>query len=281
MVDRYFALPGGLTACFRTASALGRRERLQLGAYVPGIAVMGGVPARADITIEHEFSESPGLADDGANIRLCAPRGDGSLPADIYHLFYGAVRRTLLERGFYSVHAACVGNGDDYTLIVGHSGAGKTTLTQRLVEKHDMKLFSGNKTVVRFDPGGGITAVAGTRTMTSLDGNLNRHAYEMNPADYAPQAQASIKSIVIVRVNDGVEEAQELSRSSALHALYPYFMDAVNADVIVNGRDVFNGAANSSARERLAAGLALSVAAIPVRKYSGNMNFLERKVLPP
>lgn len=280
MVDHYLALPGGLTACFRTACAVGRQERLQLGAYVPGIVFLDKAPDRIDITLEHEFSDSPRLEDNGSHIRLYAPES-GNLPADLYHLLYGIERRALLGHGFYPVHAACVGKDDDYILIVGHSGAGKTTLAQNLVEKHGMKLFSGNKTVVRFDGDGSIKAVAGTKTMTALDVDFNRHAYEMKPDDYAPQTEAGIKSIILVRVNDGVEEAQTLGSLSALHTLYPYFMDAVNADVIVNGKDVFCSVPAGGFREDLTDKLSKSLRSTPVKKYAGSMDFLKKAALSP
>lgn len=278
MADFYFSLPGGLTALFRTACALGPHERLQLGAYVPGIAALDKPPAQPDITLFHETADRPRLEDGGAHVALYAPAGE-KLPADLYHLFYGVARRELLKRGFYTVHAACVGRDDAYTLIVGPSGAGKTTLAHKLVETHGLKLFSGNKTVVRFDRDGGIRAVAGTKTMTALDGGLNRHAYEMNPDDYAQQTEVEIKSILLVRINDGVEETQTLTPLSALHSLYPCFMDAVNADIIVNGRDLLDGTPDRQTRQALGEKLGRAVSRIPVRKYAGTVKFLEHEAL--
>lgn len=279
MAEHYLSLPGGLTACFKTACGLCRADRLQLGAYVPGIAFLDKVPPHIDLTVEHEISDNQRLEDRGSHVILYAPARE-KFPADLCHLLYGVERRALLKRDFYAVHAACVGRGDDYMLIVGHSGAGKTTLAQNLVEKHGMKLFSGNKTVVRFDDDGGLRAVAGTRTMTALDGNLDRHAYEMSASDYAP-SEVKIKSAVLVRVNDGVREAQTLGSLSALHTLYPYFMDAVNADVVVNGRDVLDGTPDAGVKKRLAGHLRRSLARLPVHKYSGTMDFLEEKAVKP
>ncbi|MBU0799500.1 MAG: hypothetical protein KKA05_00710 [Alphaproteobacteria bacterium] len=280
MAEHYLGLPGGLTACFRTACAVGPEERLQFGAYVPGLVFLDHAPDRVDITVDHAFSDSPRLEDNGRHVTLWAPKSE-KLPADIYHLLYGIERRALLMRGFYSVHAACVGTGGDYRLIVGHSGVGKTTVTHNLVEKHNMKLFSGNKTVIRFDDDGSIKAVAGIRTMTALDSDLNRYAYEMAPEKYAAQAEVDIKSIALVRINDGVAETQRLGPLSALHSLYPYFMDAVNADVIVNGKDIFDGAAQGGAKAHLTERLGATLRQIPVSKYAGTVPFLERKLCQP
>lgn len=280
MADHYFSLPGGLTARFSTSCAIGREELLQLGAYVPGISIEEQATECSDITITHVISDAPFLEDNGNSVILHSPHS-ASIPADLYHLFYGVARREWIKRGFYPVHAACVGKGENFTLIVGHSGAGKTTLAQSLVDKHAMTLFSGNKTVVRFDAEGTITAVAGTKTMTALDDRLNRFAYEMPSDSYAHQPEAKIKSISIVRVNDGVEEEQGLCPLSALHTLYPYFMDAVNADVIVNGKDILDGTPTTDIKTRLTSDLCRAVTMLPVYKYSGSMNFLEQKGFQP
>lgn len=280
MTDHYFSLPGGLTARFRTACAIGREEFLQLGAYVPGISIAEQPAENPDITITHVISDAPSLKDNDNSVILHSPES-ASLPADLYHLFYGVARREWMKRGLYPVHAACVGKGEDFTLIVGHSGAGKTTLAQNLVEKHAMTLFSGNKTVVRFDAEGTITAVAGTKTMTALDDRLNRFAYEMPSDSYAHQPEVKIKSIALVRVNDGVEEEQALRPLSALHTLYPYFMDAVNADVIVNGQDILDGTPTTDIKAGLTSELCGAVALLPVHKYAGSMAFLEQKVFQP
>ena len=238
---------------------------------------MDAPPVCTDIVIEHVAGDHPALDCRDRHIVLTAPPA-ADFPADLYHLIYGVTRKALLDRGYYCVHAACVGTGDDFRLVAGHSGAGKTTLAHRLVEQHGMKLLSGNKTVVRFDADGGMIAVAGTRTMTAVDRNLNRYAYDMADTEYAT-GEVRIKAVDIVRINDGVAEVQRLSLQSALHTLYPYFMDTVNADIIVNGRDIFDGTPSVTAKTALAQGL--HKAAVPVRKISGTMDFMTREVLRP
>ncbi len=277
MADYFFSLPGDLTARFKTDCAITEQEQLQLGAYVPGIVPIKVPPDNPDIIIEHVCSDVPRLEDGGAYIKLYAPHSK-KLPVDLYHLFYGVERRELLKRDLYSIHAACVGKDNDYALIVGHSGAGKTTLAQKLVKECGMKLFSGNKTVVRFKEDGGVEAVAGTRTMTTLDKRLTRHAYEMSAGEYSKEKTVPIKSIAIVRVNDGVREAQRLEPLSALHTLYPYFMDTVNADIIVNGKDILNGVSSVDTKEKLALSLGKAIDSLQVFRYSGSIDFLSQKV---
>ena len=278
MNKKYLLLPGGLTACFETACQIGEKETLKLGAYIPGISYLPKKPAHIDFTLTHKFSDQTSLSDHGHNVKLTTHKAK-SLPEDVYHLFYGMQRRELITRGLYPIHAACVGNDKDFTLIVGHSGAGKTTLAQKLIDTQDLKLFSGNKTVVRFNEDGGLTAIAGTKTKTALDTNLNRFAYELEEDKYTLKNEVNISAINIIRINDGVEEAQEISPVSALHTLFPYFMDAVNADVIVNENDVLDGYTNTSSKTLLTRSLANAISNIKVAKYAGSLDFLQRKVL--
>ena len=275
----YMTLPGDMLALFQSAShEMTDDVRLKMAAYVPGIAWSATMPERGpDIVIQHTMTDRPFLADGGTRIMISTATHE-TFPDDLYHLLYAVIRRQLIAREMYPVHAACVGDDDGYRLIVGHSGSGKTTLAHRLVSEHGMKLFSGNKTVIRFNDDGTMTAIAGTRTMTALDRDLNRYAYKMNECQYTRDQTVAIASIDLVRINDGVEETQVLSRTSALHTLYPFFIDQVNADVIVNGCDILDGTVGAGAKGYLARNLSRS--SVPVSKHAGSVSFLLRSLRP-
>jgi len=283
VVNHDLSIAGCLTARFRSACDIHHHDAIkrQLHAHIPGLVFGKEGDQPPIITIEHHQSANPRLECTADEVRYYGAAGE-AFPVDLYHLLYGITRRALLERNLYCVHAACVGGADGYHLIIGHSGSGKTTLAQNLVEHHGMTLFSGNKTVIRFEGDGGLTAIAGTPTMTALDKDFNRFAYGLANDQYAPKAEVPITAITIIRVNDGVEETQTLGGLSALHTLYPYFMDTVNADVIVNGKDVFDGTPPAAAKDALVAGLTQAFAHnIPVRKISGSMAYMCRKVAAP
>jgi len=254
MPEVFATMAGGLTARFDTARDI-RAHALHFGAHIPAFAFTGAIADKADIDL-----------------------GDVTLP-DAYHLLYGHVRKALLARDNYPVHAACVGHEAGYALLVGHSGSGKTTLTEKLLAQ-GYKLYSGNKTVMR-KQGSGLQAIAGTRTMTALDATFNRQAYLLPDAAYAPTPTVPIKNIFIVRVNDGVAEDQRLEPLSALHTLYPYFMDAVNADVIVDGKTVFDGHVDMGVKSRLVETLGRALETIPVRKISGSIAYMAQRVIAP
>lgn len=264
MKDYHFRAAGDLKIRFRTAHDLhaDKNALLQFGAYIPGFALLDGRPDHIDLKLGSNWAQTNGI------------------PEDTYHLLYGMVRKELLiKKDLCTIHGACVGLGDQFRLVVGHSGSGKTTLAQRLIDKHAMKLFSGNKTVLRFDKEGTITAIAGTRTMTALDKNQKRYAYELKAQQYETAQEVRISGIDIIRVNEGVKECQQLNPLGALHTLYPYVMDQVNADVITGAHQIFDGAVPSATKQKVVKGLSAALNNIPVRKISGSMDAMEEMVM--
>jgi hypothetical protein len=280
MANYFFSLPGNLTAQFKTACKIEGAERLKLAACIPGIKALDKKPDIIDLTLVHRMSSVPGLVDQGQYIKLTTPHHT-ELPEDTYHLFYAALRRELLKQDLYCMHAACVGRKDRFHLIAGHSGAGKTTVSQSLIDHHGMSLFSGNKTVIKISQNGSIHAVAGTKTMTALDADLTRYAYELPANDLSDREYVDIVSIHLLRLNDGVEETQYLSKLSALHTLYPFLMDSVNADVIVNAAHIFDGSPSIEIKNRLTANLSKALGDLDVQKSAGSLEFLKSRVLEP
>lgn len=273
----HFALGGGLALHFYSACTLTEATVLQFGAHLPGLTVLRGKAANPDLSLTHSFGMHPCLEDDGDRVKLHTAFS-ADMPEDVAHLLYGMQRRKLQQSGLFPVHAACVGRDGRFILIAGHSGSGKTTLAQKLVDEHGFRLLSGNKTVLRFEENGQLTAIAGTTTMTALDNTQGRHAYTLPPQVYA-RGEQPVAGILLPRLNDGVCEHQQLKGLSALHTLYPYFTDAVNADVIVNGKDLFDGTTPKAARAFLARALPESLHRTEVRKASGSLQHLTNAAL--
>lgn len=284
MKTLYLSLPGGLHA--RIASSedieMDRTSVLLFSAYIPGLKLMETKPANADMSITHIESEKMRMVHKGNHVTLYG-KWKNRLPLDVYHLLYSMVRAELLKKGLYTVHAACVGN----CLIVGHTGMGKTAITLALV-KGGMKVFSGNKTVVSFSHN--ISAVAGTPTITLRSAEKpashigesavygDRLAFTLAQKDCA--ASSKIKKIFIARLNDGAREFTRLNPASAMHKLYPYFMDSVNADTIMcNGKCVFAGKPPAGAEARLAKGLLSALKKIPVYSVSGSKPFVVKRIM--
>lgn len=284
MTELQFSLPRNFIGRFSSDKdiEIGQKELL-LEAYVPGIEFVSGSP-RFDVTIEHKEADQKRMVVERNGVTLYG-RWDGKLSPDVYHLLWGVARQHYLQNNLFPVHAACVGL-DDLVLIAGHSGSGKTTVSLELLEKVGMKMYSGNKTVVDLAENGTLKAIAGTKTMTLRTSNLKRQvrgieygdrtAFRLDDPQYAEAGK--ISSIFLVRLNDGVQDWRELSSTSALHTLYPYFLDTVNADVVI-GKDLFDGSTPPETKEYLVRGLGEVLRNAPVYSATGSLSFIVDRIM--
>jgi hypothetical protein len=186
------------------------------------------------------------------------------------------------------VIGVCVGDDRGYALIVGHSGAGKTALSLALLRAGEKRLFSGNKTVVSFSEEGSLWAVAGTKTTTikAVDkarySNFigegvdywSRFAFFLDDAYQSSATKVPIRHVVIARLNDGVEEGSLLSPTSALHALYPFFLDKVNEDILLgSGLGLLDGSVPVHMKRWLMERLQRTLGGTRVYSLAGSLDF--------
>ncbi len=213
------------------------------------------------------------------NPAIMAADVSGLPPADVPHYLYGLARLELLKRGLFPVHAACVGRGGRFALLVGHSGDGKTSVVLNLVGRPDWRIFSGNKTAVGFPQDGKIVAVAGTKVITVRAPDGGRAFAEIGAERFETAEKAEIAAIFRVRLSDGADSCVRLPDLGALHVLYPFFLDAVNADVVLDGGSrVLSGEPPAGARERLAGGLRDALARIPAFEIAGSAAFVAERI---
>lgn len=246
----------------------------KLGAFIPSLRRIENPKQTDFILYLHTTEEKPVFRDAHPTYVYERSPRDQSLPEDIFHLLYGLVRKQLIENHqIFCVHSACLSYCDQNLLFVGHSGSGKTTLAQLMIDHHDAKLISGNKTLIEIAPQG-LIIHGGTHTMTALDKNLNRYAYALPSNKYHTGHKERVDYIFLPRLNDGVCENIVLQDPSKLHTLYPYFLDSVNSDIIVNGAYVFNGDVEISIKKHLIAGLASCLKNISVRAVKGTSGHL-------
>ena len=272
MSNTYFSLPFGLTVAVPEI----RSSRIALlEAYVPGVQQLSVVPEKKDIVFD--LSSIKGSVSD----------------LDFCHALYSVARSALLERHYYSVHAACIASqSGEGVLIVGHSGTGKTSVALEFIQKEHGKMFSGNKTVVSFEDG--LVAKAGTRIMTIRSADRERYsgiieegfsygerlAFSLKEDGYEMSKSLSIRKIILIRLDDAKEETHQLSESTALHVLYPYFLDTVNADTIL-GEDmkIIAGIASQEVREFLARSLSERLKHVPVYFISGSSGYICEQII--
>jgi hypothetical protein len=259
--------------------------RLLLGAYLPGTHFSFEPPVTPTLSINFRQAQKPRVINGRKLIIYDTWNGQASL-LDFIHLIYSACRLHWLQKGLYPVHSACV----DDLLIVGHSGAGKTSTALRLASKGG-KIFSGNKTLLKIGEDGRLVAVAGTHTITGKAGDAEKHlpaigekvgyvgrsAFLLDPKMYSLATEVAIRRIAFVHVNDGADAFTQLEPLSALHRLFPFFLDAVNADAVVcAGNAVLPGTpprgTQKSLTEQLLPALQQNVSVCAV---TGSMSFIE------
>ncbi|MBK8204297.1 MAG: hypothetical protein IPK68_18940 [Bdellovibrionales bacterium] len=287
-----WTLGGGVTVEFKsnTPFHLTREDLVNLSAHLPGFRECSSGTCRPNLFLNH-------IEGDSSSIRLEQQRGavtisarwGSKLPPDFIHLLYGAARKEWLNNRIYPVHAACIGNEKDgYVLLVGAPGSGKTSLALNHAIHHGMKIFSGDKTLITIGSNGVMEAIAGTKTITvrsqdigrwSAVKKMNAHqfgdriSFQLPSEFYAKSPRVPIKKIFLVGLNDGVQDYSELSSMSALHTLYPFFMDKQREDILIGGdRAIFDGTTGADVRAGLSRELLSSLQNIPVYKVTASLN---------
>lgn len=291
MIKLYLSLPNKINCKIITKEDIifDDRAKTLARAYLPGVKFLVNKPKRIDFSLEYIKSVKKKLIVKEKSIKIYENWSE-QLPLDFFHILYSKTRLMFIKKHNYPVHSACVGN-KDYSLIVGHTRSGKTSVLIELLKKN-MKVFSGNKTLVSLDSG--INAVAGTSTIT-LDAKIfkknksnvkesinysNRKAFALNPDNYSRESLVRINKIFLIKINGGVREFRRLDRLEALYSLYPFFLDVVNADTIMfQGGDVFLGNISKVDSTWLAKKLLLALKGVNVYYLAGSKQFISERIL--
>ena len=246
------------------------------------------------ILVTHHESDTSHLEHITRNKITISDKWNGQFPFEIYHLLYTLVHEKQCEKGLYSVHGACVSDENSAYLLIGHSGAGKSTISLDLIQHHQMKMLSGNKTIVSFDESDHMIASAGTTTMTIRGDQRTQHekllgdhseyygriAFELVPELYE-QSIKSVKAIIIVRIASDYEKFFELVEpTTALHTLYSYFMDKINNDAIMfHSTRIVTHKYHPDVPNYLIEHLQKALAHIPVYKANGSLDFISSNIV--
>lgn len=267
-------------------------ERLLLGAYLPEVEVAPGISSEVDFTIQHVESDESGVRQGKDELELKDAWRD-QFPADLPHLLYGIARSCWLQKELFSVHAACLQRPDGLTTVLpGHSGTGKSTVALELAAAHGQKIISGNTTLVGFTDDGPVP-LAGTHTMTLSTPDFqardieahdaveygDRTAFRLAPERHTLDDPSVIGRIGLLRISDTKQQRQTLEPLSALHRLYPYFLDTVHQDVVVcNGEALYAGETPPQSRHFLLQALRKSLQYTPVQQLTGTSRQLAEMV---
>lgn len=282
---------GDLMLQFRSDShfAYNQYDNVQLSAHLPGFSPNGDAAnCKHAVQIQHIQSESHvQLTQRESSVEIHAPWCQ-KFPADFIHFLYGVARLAWLQNKKFPVHGACIGNDDDgYILLVGAPGSGKTSLALYNALYGDYKIFSGDKTLLTFTDTGRLEAIAGTRTITirlediprwSTIPKVNEHvfgdrlAFQLPSNYYATNKSVAIKQICFVDLNDGILTTTKLSPLSALHSLYPFFLDKQREDILIGAdQALLEGSIAQEIKKELVKNLYRALQNIPVYKISASL----------
>lgn len=285
-----------------------QNDEVQLSAHLPGLDAVDQEEGHSTLTISHRYAQDiVQLYQMKGMVDIVSPWSE-KLPPDFIHLLYGAARVEWLKSGIFPVHAACVGNDQDgYALLMGAPGSGKTSVILNAVLKYGCKVFSGDKTLLRFNDMHQLEAIAGTHTITVRNEDVgrwkqipklfeqqfvDRQAFQLIPESYTAQGSVPINKIILLSLSDTMELTEQLNPKVALHMLYPFFMDKQREDILVEGDQAFfDGAVCSEIRAGLAKNLKIALEGIPVYRavaslekvtsmIIGNENFAENTTGP-
>lgn len=197
---------------------------LDLQVHVPSIELENNIKTISDFTIMFEQSNAPSL-DCCERTLIIKNRWSTSVKEDIAHLVYTLCRQHWINQGYYPVHSVCM----DDRLFIGHSGCGKTSLALCAL-KNNLIVSSFNKTVVEIQDKMQVMACTQAISQRNAPSILGEK-----------QSYPTINHLYLFVLNEKPLQVLDVSPDSAVHQLYPFFLDTIKQDVILTGNLVYSG----------------------------------------
>lgn len=184
-----------------------------------------------------------------------------SFKSDFPHLIYSILRQRWINKDFYPVHSICINTSstdiataiahNSSCLLIGHSGSGKTTLAINALKK-DLQVTSFNKSVVSISDT--MKLHVGTEIISEKNSNLTSPKFNSTSSidvKYKTSSIDVINKLYFFAIEGCELKVIPVNATSALHQLYPFFLDVVKEDVILTNNLIFEGRIESIAKLKL------------------------------
>lgn len=295
----YFSFPTNFIIAFKFNKEIlfGEKEEMLLRAYVPGVCITKTIKKdirdEIDLFIIYRPSKIQKILHKGNTIFI-HDNWSKEIPIYLFHLIYSVSHQILLKKDYYTIHSVCVGKKNTWTLLIGHTGVGKTSVMLELLYNHEFEMFSSNKTLVKFNKKIHLEAVAGTTTVTCKNDEhnkikvlieqstsfVNRIASKLPDKYITSNQKVTINRIYFTRLNPAVEECARLDDFESLVALYPFFLDHINSDIILfDGGDLYDGALlPTRTKKRMLSSLKNSLNSLEVYTLNGSLDFVSKTI---
>lgn len=295
----YFYFPSNfvISIILKEKVSFKEREKLLLRAYVPGIKIIEmarkNIINNSDLIISYCPSKYQKISYKDNRI-IIHDDWSKEIPVYFFHLIYSISHHALLKKGYYTIHSACVGKGNQWSLLLGHTGVGKTTVMLDLLYNYRFKMFSSNKTIVRFKKNFYLEAIAGTTTITCKDSDrdklkaiagqtanfVNRLACKLPDKYSTSKNKVKISRVYFVRLNPAVEECVSLNNFESIVALHPFFLDYINSGIVLfKGKDLYDGIpVTTEIKKKILSSLKKSLTLLDVYSLNGSLDFISRTI---
>lgn len=232
-------------------------DKFLIDIHIPGVGLFlnNNKSTKCIAKVKLSFSKKSYSIQKGKNIEIF-DSFKSKIPLYVYHLIYSVFHKYWLNIGVYSVHAACVSKNGFATLLLGHSGFGKTTISLKLVEKYGFKLVYSDRVLLKIKKNGNITPIGGTKLITYKHSNKHIPLSILKPnAEYVDrkiqkllsnymqtESPKLINSIAFIRLNNIENNINTVDAFEALVVLYKFFLDILGSDaLILNGKGIYEG----------------------------------------
>ena len=250
--------------------------KIKAGAYLPAVIFEEIGSIEPNFTVQFFENQSRSFEQSERKV-VIKDIWKGKISLDLWHMLYSVIRKEMISKGLYPVHAACAGK-EKQVLLVGHTGAGKTTIMMKLIKDLGWKIFSGNKTVV--DLRDGVSGVGATKTISIRESAGNKYsALQLDDQHFDERLVVPIAAICIVKLDPSADRTVENGYPEYIHSLYPYFVDSVYADTIMSdGKGIYDGTVELKYRLELIENLKKQLQNIKVFSMAGSLSYLTNEL---